>query len=66
MSKPFDVTTLNASCEPSGENATPWTIFLVVLRRTSSASVFASMTLTLWSFLLVTTTIAPSGEGSTL
>ena len=59
------------SCEiyayrPSGENATPCTTGLVVGTRASSLSDRVSTMLTLRSFLLVTMTIEPSGEGSTL
>src|SRR5438093_5811474 len=50
----------------SGAYATPWGNGLVVGIRATSASVAASMSETLWSFLFVTITHLPSGEGSTL
>src|SRR5438046_9689816 len=50
----------------SGAYATPWGNGLVVGIRATSASVAASMSETLWSFLFVAITHLPSGEGSTL
>ena len=44
----------------------PCTIFLLVGTRAISVSDVASTRLTLWSFLLVTSTSLPSGDGSTL
>ena len=64
-SAPIDSCVMNASLL-SGEYAMPCTIFFVVGMRATSASVRASNTLMLWSFLLVTITNLPSGEGSTL
>ncbi len=44
----------------------PWGMRFVVATRAASVHVPVSKMLTLWFFLLVTTTQWPSGDGSTL
>src|SRR6476619_5021814 len=64
-SVPTDSHVTNAY-RPSGEHAIPCGMRLLVVMRADSFHVRVSNTLTLLSFLFVTNTSRPSGDGSTL